>query len=66
MTYGQGQACGLLLFYGKGRVRFMTAPLAEVQVGQRPIAIHGLEPLGTTDRRVIICWRQSQRSMRAV
>jgi hypothetical protein len=38
----------------------------EAQVGQRPIAIHGLEHLGTTDRGVIMFRRQVQRGMRAV
>jgi phenylpropionate dioxygenase-like ring-hydroxylating dioxygenase large terminal subunit len=38
----------------------------EAQVGQRPIAIHGLEHLGATDRGVIMFRRQIQRGMRAV
>jgi phenylpropionate dioxygenase-like ring-hydroxylating dioxygenase large terminal subunit len=38
----------------------------EAQVGQRPIAIHGLEHLGATDRGIIMFRRQIQRGMRAV
>ena len=38
----------------------------EAQVGQRPIARHGLEHLGATDRGVIIFRRQVQRGIRAV
>jgi phenylpropionate dioxygenase-like ring-hydroxylating dioxygenase large terminal subunit len=38
----------------------------EAQVGQRPIAIHGLEHLGTTDRGIIIFRRQLRRGIEAV
>jgi hypothetical protein len=38
----------------------------EAQVGQRPIAIHGLEHLGATDRGIIMFRRQIQRGIRAV
>src|SRR5262249_12325940 len=37
----------------------------EAQVGQRPIAIHGLEHLGATDRGVIMFRQQIRRGMRA-
>jgi phenylpropionate dioxygenase-like ring-hydroxylating dioxygenase large terminal subunit len=38
----------------------------EAQVGQRPIAIHALEHLGTTDRGIIMFRRQLRRGIRAV
>jgi phenylpropionate dioxygenase-like ring-hydroxylating dioxygenase large terminal subunit len=38
----------------------------EAQVGQRPIAIHGLEHLGASDRGVIIFRQQLRRGIRAV
>jgi hypothetical protein len=38
----------------------------EAQVGQRPVAIHGLEHLGATDRGVIIFRQQLRRGIRAV
>ncbi len=38
----------------------------EAQVSQRPIAIHGLEHLGATDRGVIIFRQQIRRGIRAV
>jgi hypothetical protein len=38
----------------------------EAQVGQRPIAIHGLEHLGATDRGIIMFRRQIRRGIRAV
>ena len=38
----------------------------EAQVGQRPIAIHGLEHLGATDRGVIMFRQQIRRGIRAV
>src|SRR6202165_3255548 len=38
----------------------------EAQVGQRPVAIHGLEHLGATDRGVIMFRQQIRRGMRAV
>ena len=38
----------------------------EAQVGQRPIAIHGLEHLGTTDRGVTLFRQQIRRGIRAV
>jgi hypothetical protein len=38
----------------------------EAQVGQRPIAIHGLEHLGATDRGVTLFRQQIRRGIRAV
>ena len=38
----------------------------EAQVGQRPIAIHGFEHLGATDRGIILFRRQIRRGIRAV
>jgi phenylpropionate dioxygenase-like ring-hydroxylating dioxygenase large terminal subunit len=38
----------------------------EAQVSQRPIAVHGLEHLGATDRGVIMFRNQLRRGMRAV
>jgi phenylpropionate dioxygenase-like ring-hydroxylating dioxygenase large terminal subunit len=38
----------------------------EAQVGQRPIAIHALEHLGTTDRGVIMLRQRIRRGIRAV
>jgi hypothetical protein len=38
----------------------------EAQVGQRPVAIHGLEHLGATDRGVIMFRQQIRRGIRAV
>ncbi|ETW95666.1 MAG: hypothetical protein ETSY1_29660, partial [Candidatus Entotheonella factor] len=38
----------------------------EAQVGQRPIAIHGLEHLGATDRGITMFRRQLRRGIRAV
>ncbi len=38
----------------------------EAQVGQRPIAIHGLEHLGATDRGIIMFRRQLRRGISAV
>jgi hypothetical protein len=38
----------------------------EAQVSQRPIAIHGLEHLGATDRGVTMLRRQIMRGIRAV
>ncbi|MBI3325510.1 MAG: hypothetical protein HYZ81_02240 [Nitrospinae bacterium] len=38
----------------------------EAQVGQRPIAIHGLEHLGATDRGVSMFRQQIRRGIRAV
>ncbi len=38
----------------------------EAQVSQRPIAIHGLEHLGATDREVTMVRNQIRRSIRAV
>ena len=38
----------------------------EAQVSQRPIAIHGLEHLGTTDRGITIFRNQIRRGIRAV
>jgi phenylpropionate dioxygenase-like ring-hydroxylating dioxygenase large terminal subunit len=38
----------------------------EAQVGQRPIAIHGLEHLGATDRGVILFRQQIRQGIRAV
>jgi phenylpropionate dioxygenase-like ring-hydroxylating dioxygenase large terminal subunit len=38
----------------------------DAQVGQRPIAIHGLEHLGATDRGVAMFRRQIRRGIRAV
>ncbi len=38
----------------------------EAQVSQRPIAIHGLEHLGATDRGITMFRRQTRRGMRAV
>jgi hypothetical protein len=38
----------------------------EAQVSQRPIAVHGLEHLGATDRGVIIFRQQIRRGIRAV
>jgi hypothetical protein len=37
----------------------------EAQVGQRPIAIHGLEHLGATDRGITLFRRQLRRGIRA-
>jgi hypothetical protein len=37
----------------------------EAQVGQRPVAIHGLEHLGATDRGVIIFRQQIRQGIRA-
>ena len=38
----------------------------EAQVSQRPIAVHGLEHLGTSDRGVAMFRKQTQRGIRAV
>ena len=38
----------------------------EAQVSQRPIAIHGLEHLGATDRGITMFRRQIRRGIRAV
>jgi hypothetical protein len=38
----------------------------EAQVGQRPIAIHGLEHLGATDRGISMFRQQIRRGIRAV
>ena len=38
----------------------------EAQVGQRPVAIHGLEHLGATDRGVLMFRQQIRRGIRAV
>jgi hypothetical protein len=38
----------------------------EAQVSQRPIAIHGLEHLGATDRGITMFRRQVRRGIRAV
>lgn len=38
----------------------------EAQVSQRPIAIHGLEHIGTTDRGVMMFRNQTRRGIRAV
>ena len=38
----------------------------EAQVSQRPIAVHGLEHLGATDRGVIMFRQQLRRGIRAV
>jgi hypothetical protein len=38
----------------------------EAQVSQRPIAVHGLEHLGTTDRGISMFRRQIRRGIRAV
>jgi hypothetical protein len=38
----------------------------EAQVGQRPVAIHGLEHLGATDRGVTMFRQQIRRGVRAV
>lgn len=43
-----------------------TPATTKPQVSQRPIAIHGLEPLGATDRGVTMFRNQIRRGIRAV
>jgi hypothetical protein len=38
----------------------------EAQVSQRPVAVHGLEHIGTTDRGVMMFRSQTRRGIRAV